>query len=189
MKFVDFLNEAPYIDDKINPRPNAVTHAYKKLNVPQSDVDEHKFKSYIIKIYDEDATAFLVDKNDNPLIMTEYALDDYFVDYLFQNEALEKGTLSKLEKNLVPEFIVALAKLLNANGIISDTSQSIGGKKTWETLVGMIGDKSKSVGLYNNDNGEVQYKDKGMKSNEWFKIASTEAYGDDKEHYQLFIIF
>lgn len=193
MKFIEFLNEMPHLDNDIKPVPTAVQHSYNNLIKDESDDGEfkdHKFKSYIIRIFDINGTAFLIDKDDSALIMTEYSLDDYLDDYLFQNTSLEKGTTAKFEKNLVAEFVIELAKLLRANGIISDTTQSIGGKKTWEIIVDSIGDKSKEVGVYDNEEVSKSIKEKSMKSNEWFKTVSKNVYGgDDKERYQLYIIF
>lgn len=190
MKFKDFINENPMLDDDITPVPTAVENSYKKLS-KNDEFEEYKFKSYTIKIYDEDSTAFLVDANDKPLIMTEYDLDDYFDYHLFQNISLEKGTTSKLEKNLVSEFVIELSKLLNADGIISDTRQSMGGKKTWETIIKLIGDKSKVLGIYNNEEIVVKNKEKSIKSIDWFKTISKDIYGsgEDKEQFQLYIVF
>lgn len=194
MKFKDFLNEAPYIQDAIQNDPELPNRMYEHRNKTGKPTLEWEWKGY--KVIEHKGkygtTDVFVMNDDNVELYVAYDVSRYpQLGDMYKNSYIQKGLKSKFNNDLIIEFTFHMIKIKHAKGIISDDIQSTGGKKMWRNILEYGSKNNMDVGVYDNQNYEKQAKEPEKKFALWYAIRSREVYSDKdlmKANFQLYVM-
>ena len=115
MNFLQYLTEAPFLDDDIESNPKKVQREYEhQLEYNKNKMSEYKFGDYKIVMLDGYETSAYLLKGDEAILMAEYIVNEIDGKDFYFNNMIQKGS-GKLEKNLIVEFIFELSKKLKCN--------------------------------------------------------------------------
>lgn len=192
MKFKDYLLlETPLIVDLGN---NSELLAKKfKILKNKEVLKEESFNNYKILYY---PSPF---KNNVEIIL--FNKDELNTPLLYISQYIE----TILNKKFVKNAYINKAKSLNSDdvqlvlfhlsdkydGMISDDTQSDGGKKMWKSLLEKADQKNYKIGVYNNVSTEISFKDKGISFKLWYSLKSREVYSETNLislSYQMIIL-
>lgn len=194
MKFIQFLNEAPRIDDMlVGYKPSLVEDFFEVITEDHDKKTTWKFKEYTITEFERDKQlyCFLGNKK-NQLLYIMYDVSDTPLGKSYTNKYVQKGKIS-IGKNLIADFIYANAKRNKCNVIISDTIQSSGGVSMWKNLLKTSFDEGSEIGIYRNNDKKNSFSlkkgehidfigDKIDTFDKWYDVVKDMAYGKETAH-------
>lgn len=184
MNFQQFLNEAPeLIPDE--PKSKLASKFKTAINSIKNKepFDTIKHNGYGIKLYKiandhgvftNNSTAATVEKDDIVELILNYRIKTINGKKYYQNTYVQKGNIKSDE---IVDIMFTLSKDLD--GIVSDDTQSRGGKNLWEQVMKFANDKKYDIAVYNNKSDYIEEtKDSKQNIDEWIKHVSENYYLD-----------
>lgn len=192
MKFKDYLLlETPLLVDLAN---DSELLAKKFKTLKNKDIlKEELFGDYKLIYYPpsfaNNIQIILFDKNklDVPLLYISQSTETILSKKLIKNAYINK--VKSLDSNVVHDVLFHLLK--NCDGIISDDTQSVGGKKLWESLLEKAEHKNYKIGVYDAISNTFNLKDKNIAFKLWYALKSREVYSKTNlksVNYQMIIL-
>ena len=194
MKFAQFLNETPRIDNMtVHDKPDSVVDFLEVLEDTHDEKTSWKYKDLIVKEYvrDEYNYSFLC-KDETPILYIMYQLNNTVLGKSYTNKFVQKGRIS-LSPNLLTDFVFTNAKRNKADAIVSDSIQSNGGVSLWKSLLRTAYDKGYEIGVYrkaDNKNNNYITKEKAIdfmgekidSFDKWYNLVKDFVYGQETFH-------
>ena len=192
MKFKDYLLlETPLLVDLENGS-ELVIKKFKTLKNKEV-LKEESFNNYKILYY---PSPF---KNNLEIIL--FNEDDLNAPLLYISQYIE----TILNKKLVKNAYINKSKSLNSDevqlvlfhlsdkydGMISDDTQSKGGKNLWKSLLEKAERKNYKIGVYDSISNKINLKDKDISFKLWYTLKSREVYSETNLRslsYQMIIL-
>jgi hypothetical protein len=94
-----------------------------------------------------------------------------------------------LDSNVVHDVLFHL--LTKYDGMISDDTQSKGGKNLWKALLEKAENKNYKIGVYDSISNKINLKDKDLSFKLWYTLKSREVYSETNLRslsYQMIIL-
>lgn len=183
MKYKDFLNESPYMDDFVESRPDDVIELYNDKSKYQP-IDNFTYKHYRFEEYhDEIDKQLYIFKNDKLALVMLY--DTQKVDGLgmmYKNYFIQKTKVT-ISTNDIIDLIMYMIDKKKCDGIVSDRTHSVGGKTFWRKIMKYADDNKFVVGVYNYKTKENIDKSKDESFNTWYTTVVEKTYGHDEKHH------
>lgn len=188
MKFTEFLNEAPLEIDLQNDE-YMLMNKYEKLS-HKMPIRSDEFKDYELLVYDspfKNNEETIVMENDIPVLYVSQYVEKINGKTLIKNAYVNKN--KKLSTSSLIDILFHLNK--EYDGMVSDDTQSTGGKKLWKSLMQEALNKNYNIGIYNNMSGKIVFKEPNISFNVWYSLKNREIYSRTNlisTTYQLVII-
>ena len=192
MKFEDYLLlETPLIVDLANDS-ELLARKFKTLKNKKT-LKEELFDNYKILYYPSsfknNLEIILFNKNDlnSPLLYISQYIETILNKKLVKNAYINKS--KTLNSNEIQNILFHLFE--KYDGMISDDTQSKGGKDLWKTLLEKSEQKNYKIGVYNNISNKISFKDKDISFKLWYSLKSREVYSEDNVTstcYQMIIL-
>jgi hypothetical protein len=192
MKFKDYLLlETPLLVDLENGSEYVIKifNALKNKKI----LKEELFGDYKLIYYPpslaNNIQIILFDKNklDVPLLYISQSAETILSKKLIKNAYINK--VKSLDSNVVHDVLFHLLK--NCDGIISDDTQSEGGKNLWKALLEKAENKNYKIGVYDSISNKINLKDKDLSFKLWYTLKSREVYSETNLRslsYQMIIL-
>ena len=192
MKFKDYLLlETPLRVDLAN---DSELLAKKFKTLKNKDIlKEELFGDYKILYYPstfkDNVHIILFNKTDlnMPLLYISQYTETILSKKLVKNAYINK--VKSLDSNVVHDVLFHLLK--NCDGMISDDTQSKGGKNLWKALLEKAEHKNYKIGVYDSISNKINLKDKDLSFKLWYTLKSREVYSETNLRslsYQMIIL-
>ena len=192
MKFKDYLLlETPLLVDLAN---DSELLAKKFKTLKNKDIlKEELFGDYKILYYPstfkDNVHIILFNKTDlnMPLLYISQYTETILSKKLVKNAYINKA--KSLDSNVIHDVLFHLLK--NCDGMISDDTQSKGGKNLLKALLEKAENKNYKIGVYDSISNKINLKDKDLSFKLWYTLKSREVYSETNLRslsYQMIIL-
>lgn len=188
MNFHNFITEAPLEIDVSNDT-HILDIKFERLSNKQP-IRHDEYEKYTIVVYDspyKNNEEVIVLIEDTPLLYLSQYIEKHAGKKLIRNAYVNKS--KALDGESLTKILFYLAK--EYDGMISDDTQSTGGKKMWKTLMSDAIKLGYKIGIYDNTMDKISFKDNEISFNLWYALKSKEIYSRtnlESAAYQLVII-
>lgn len=189
MKFTDFLNETP-LEVVLNNDDSVLKIKAKRLKEKEPKRSE-RYKDFVINTYDSpfdgNEEIIVKDVDDNVVLYLSQYIEKIKGKMLIKNAYVNKSR--SIESSSIIDILFHLNE--KYDGMISDDTQSVGGKKLWKKLLETAISKGYKIGVYDVPTKTISFKDEKLSFNLWYTLKQREIYSTSdmmSTNYRLVII-